>query len=161
MRINRYNVLMQEEKIPQLVKEGTTLYPELQGITSPGDAVRIMSDVFCLDKNIEENVYLIALGSQGRVLGFFHLNKGCVDCSMVDVRGMMVRLLLCNAASFLIVHNHVSGDATASKEDFYMTERLKRVSDIMGIRFLDHIIIGEQYRYFSFQEEVWSKDETG
>ncbi len=41
-----------------------------------------------------------------------------------------------------MVHNHPSGDATPSKEDFEMTKALKKSSSLLGINFLDHIVIG-------------------
>lgn len=157
MRIIKLGVLMNEKKLPVLVKESAVLYKGLGRITSPAEAAQVMSDVFLLDRQIAEELYLIALNSRGKPLGFFQLNKGCVDNSPVDVRGMMVRLLLCNASSYIVVHNHVSGDTTPSQEDFCVTERLKQASELMGIHFLDHIIIGEQHQYFSFQQNVWQK----
>ncbi|RLB70558.1 MAG: hypothetical protein DRH07_08370, partial [Deltaproteobacteria bacterium] len=47
-----------------------------------------------------------------------------------------------SAAAVLFVHNHPSGDPTPSREDIEITKRLKEVGDLMGVRVLDHIIIG-------------------
>ena len=57
-----------------------------------------------------------------------------------------------NAASIIISHNHPSGDTTPSKEDINITKRIKEAGDIIGIKLLDHIIIGDK-NYLSLKEE--------
>jgi len=47
-----------------------------------------------------------------------------------------------SAAAVLFIHNHPSGDPTPSREDIEITKRLKQIGDLMGVRVLDHIIIG-------------------
>ena len=56
-------------------------------------------------------------------------------------------LILMNAAGFICAHNHPSGDQTPSSEDQQLTTRLKQAADIIGIRMLDHVIIGESGHY--------------
>ena len=56
------------------------------------------------------------------------------------------------AAAVIFVHNHPSGDPTPSKEDIEITRRLREVGDVMGVRVLDHIIIGKG-RYVSFVDD--------
>lgn len=158
MRIVKLNVLMDKEKVPMLVKEKAVLYENVRQIASGEDVAQIMTDVFLMDRSITEEIYLIAINNRGKPIGFFQLNKGCIDNCTMDVRGMMVMLLLCNASSFIIVHNHVSGEIIPSSDDFDVTERVKLVAEIMGIHFLDHIIIGAGYEYFSFHENIWSKE---
>lgn len=48
-----------------------------------------------------------------------------------------------NAPRIVLVHNHPSGDAMPSDEDFRMTDRIHECADVMGIRLIDHVIIGE------------------
>lgn len=48
-----------------------------------------------------------------------------------------------NAPGIILVHNHPSGDPTPSDEDFRMTDRIHECADVMGIRLIDHVIIGE------------------
>jgi len=52
----------------------------------------------------------------------------------------------------LLVHNHPSGDPTPSSEDHEITARLKEGSELLGIRILDHVIIGNP-RHFSFADQ--------
>ena len=50
-----------------------------------------------------------------------------------------------NCLYLSLIHIYPSGDATPSKDDFYITEKIKKSSEIMNIDFLDHIIIGDQF----------------
>jgi DNA repair protein RadC len=59
---------------------------------------------------------------------------------------------LSSAAALLLIHNHPSGDPTPSKEDFEITNRLKEASELLGIRLLDHVIIGDP-RHYSFADQ--------
>ena len=56
-------------------------------------------------------------------------------------------LLLANAAAFVLVHNHPSGDPAPSAEDRAITTRLKECADLFGIRLLDHVILGHGAYY--------------
>ena len=47
------------------------------------------------------------------------------------------------APKIILVHNHPSGDATPSKNDFILTERLYEATEIIGIELLDHVVIGD------------------
>lgn len=159
MRIPIVDVLMNEDRAPVLVKKQTRLYKDLQRIRDPKDVARIMTDVFQMDRQITEVVYLIALDNKGMPLGFFFLNQGVINRSQVDVRGIFIRLLLTNAANFILVHNHTSGEEEPSKADFLVTKNIRKMSELMDVEFCDHIIIGDG-RYFSFLKEVWSKKKT-
>jgi DNA repair protein RadC len=161
MRIIQSEVYMGEDKMPVLVKHPAKLYKPLQHLSSPEDVVQVMSDVFQADRQIAEQVYLIALDNRAKPLGFFLLNRGTVSKSLVDIRGMMISLLLCNAASFILVHNHVSGEVIPSQEDGILTENVKQAAQLLEIQFCDHIIIGENRNNYSFCRECWQKEKIG
>ena len=61
-----------------------------------------------------------------------------------------MRLCLCGASSFMLIHNHPSGECTPSNEDIQITKRLEECGKLMNIELIDHIIIGDGY--FSFKE---------
>lgn len=136
MRIPIVDVLMNEDRAPVLVKKQTRLYKDLQRIRDPKDVARIMTDVFQMDRQITEVVYLIALDNKGMPLGFFFLNQGVINRSQVDVRGIFIRLLLTNAANFILVHNHTSGEEEPSKADFLVTKNIRKMSELMDVEFL-------------------------
>lgn len=158
MHIIEAEVHMDEQKKPVLKEDPTKIYEPLQCLSCPADVVQVMTDVFEIDREIAEMVYLIALDNRGKPLAFFLLNRGTVNRSLIDIRGMMVNLLLCNAAAFIIVHNHVSGEVIPSVEDGRVTERIKSAAELLDIEFCDHIITGENKKYYSFRRESWKKE---
>jgi len=56
-----------------------------------------------------------------------------------------------SAAAIILVHNHPSGDPTPSSEDINITRRLREAGELMGVKVLDHIIIGDG-TFVSFTE---------
>lgn len=152
MRIKKADVLMNSDKVPVLIQKKGTNYPDAARLDSPANVTRVMTDVFLINRQIGETVYLIAMDIKGNPLNFFCVNKGTVNASLVDVRGIMIRLLLSNAASFILVHNHVSGETEPSQEDIAVTKKISEASKIVGVAFCDHIIVGDSYSFYSFRE---------
>jgi DNA repair protein RadC len=70
----------------------------------------------------------------------------------VHPREVFVPVIEESAAAIILVHNHPSGDPTPSAEDVAITHRLREVGDLMGVRVLDHVVIGHG-RYVSFTDE--------
>ena len=71
---------------------------------------------------------------------------------MVSIRSIFSRAILCNANSIIVAHNHPSGIVKPSHEDISITRRIKEASEILDIKLIDHIIIGED-SYYSFKNE--------
>ena len=57
-----------------------------------------------------------------------------------------------SAASVILLHNHPSGDPTPSPDDARLTLRLCAAADVLDLPLLDHLIVGDEHRYFSFRE---------
>jgi DNA repair protein RadC len=74
----------------------------------------------------------------------------CVDCvsvgslnqSIVHPREVFKTALISNAAALVLIHNHPSGDPSPSSEDIAITRRLKEAGDLLGIKVVDHVIVG-------------------
>ena len=79
------------------------------------------------------------------------LFRGTFNHSPASPREIFIEALRYHAASIVLVHNHPSGDPTPSVEDRRTTVRIQEAGAMLGIRLLDHVIIGEQ-AYFSFKE---------
>ena len=85
------------------------------------------------------------------------ISHGSVNESMAYPRDILRPALVHAAWGFILVHNHPSGDPSPSDADFRMTRRVREASEIVGIKFLDHVIIGapsdsRALPYFSFRE---------
>ncbi len=101
---------------------------------------------------IDREVFVIvALDSKNRMIGFHPVAIGSLTTSVVHPREVFKPLVLQNAAAFIAIHNHPSGDPAPSREDRLTTDRMARGSETLGIRLLDHVIIGDQ-DYFSFAD---------
>ena len=100
----------------------------------------------------QENMKLLMLNSKAMLIGECDISKGTVNASLITPRELFIEALQKNAVAIVIMHNHPSGDPSPSQEDIYTTTRIKEAGDLIGIRLLDHIIIGNNC-YISFREE--------
>ena len=97
--------------------------------------------VCCLDaKNVSIGVNIVSIGS--------------LTLSIVHPREVFKPAILGNACAIIAVHNHPSGDPTPSVEDRTLTTRLREAGDVLGIRLLDHLILGDD-RLYSFADQGW------
>ena len=99
-----------------------------------------------------EKFKVIYLDSAGQIIGDENLFEGTLNTSSVYPREIVKSAVSKNAASLIFVHNHPSGDSTPSESDKAITEDLVYACNLVQIKVLDHIIIGDN-RYFSFTDE--------
>ena len=71
------------------------------------------------------------------------VSRGTVNCSAVSPREIFIKAVRYGAASFVVIHNHPSGDPTPSDPDLKFTELLRKLGDMMNIKLIDSIIIGD------------------
>jgi DNA repair protein RadC len=83
------------------------------------------------------------LDNRHRVLKFDELFRGTIDGTSVYPREVVKEALLVNAAAVILAHNHPSGVAEPSQADERITKRLKSALDLVDIRLLDHLIVGD------------------
>ncbi len=98
----------------------------------------------------EEEVHVAFVNAKNAVMAAECLQRGTVDQSVVYVRKVIERALAHKASGFIVVHNHPSGDPTPSDQDQELTRTLKAAAATVGLRFLDHLIVGET-EPFSFK----------
>lgn len=108
-----------------------------------------------MDGMSEEYVYCFALDNKCKLNGVFEVSHCTVNASMVSPREVFQKLLALNAANFILVHNHPSGDATPSKKDIDVTERMKQCGALLDVPLIDHIIIGNYGSVYSLAEREW------
>ncbi len=98
----------------------------------------------------DEEVHVAFVNARNAVIGTECLQRGTVDQSVVYVRKVIERALANKASGFVLAHNHPSGDATPSDHDRQLTQAVKAAAASVGLRFLDHLIIGDSAP-FSFK----------
>src|SRR5258707_90132 len=80
------------------------------------------------------------------------VSEGTLTTALVHPREVFAPAIRDRAAALILVHNHPSGDPTPSSEDVALTDRLRQVGEVVGIRVLDHVVVG-QGRYVRLAEE--------
>lgn len=100
----------------------------------------------------KKEVFLtLLLDAKNRVIREIQVSEGSLTASIVHPREVFTPVIRESAAAVLFVHNHPSGDPTPSREDIELTNRLRQAGEVMGVRVLDHIIIGNG-DYVSFTD---------
>ncbi len=104
-------------------------------------------------RDLKKEVFLtLMLDSKNRVLRELQISEGSLNASIVHPREVFQPVIRESAAAVLFVHNHPSGDPEPSREDLELTTRLRDAGALMGVRVLDHIIIGSG-RYISLADQ--------
>ena len=124
-----------------------------------GQRVRTSHDVFRhywpLMRGLRREVFMVVLlDGKNAIIRDVTVSVGSLTLSVVHPREAFVPAVRESAAAVIFVHNHPSGDPEASPEDRSLTKRLVSVGEVMGIRVLDHVIIGDG-RYVSFADLGW------
>ena len=132
----------------EMIKEGSMLCG-MRRFSGPGEAAEMIRP---LVKNRDRELMLVlSLDSKLQPMALEIVAVGGVDYCAVDVKNMFKHALLNNASYLICFHNHPSGVSEASRDDILITKRIQKAGDILGIRLLDHIIIGSA-DYFSLKE---------
>lgn len=105
---------------------------------------------------VQEHFYCIYLDNKKKVIKDKLLFIGTLNHSIVHPREVFKNAYLCSASSIILVHNHPSGNVIPSKQDLDITKNLIAVGSILGIKVVDHVIIGKN-NYYSFLEngDIW------
>ena len=94
---------------------------------------------------------MVMLDAKNRVMREARVSEGILTASLVHPREVFAPAIREAAAGIVVVHNHPSGDPEPSPEDHEVTARLCAVGELVGIRVLDHVVIGDGC-YVSFLE---------
>jgi len=95
---------------------------------------------------------LLMLDGKNRIYADYLVSEGCLTSSIVHPREVYIQAIRNSAASVIFLHNHPSGDPSPSPEDVDITKRLVAAGELIGIKVLDHIIMGEK-EYVSFADK--------
>jgi DNA repair protein RadC len=123
----------------------------------PGEPVRDAASIYAhfrgrLPQLDREMFLAVLLDGRNRLRAEVCVSEGTLTTALVHPREVFAPAIRDRAAALILVHNHPSGDPTPSSEDVALTERLRQVGEIVGIRVLDHVVVG-QGRFVSFAEE--------
>ncbi len=128
---------------------------------STGTKISSSADLFrhfhALVRDLKHEIFkVILLDAKNTVMKEATVSEGSLTVSIVHPREVFALAVRESAAGVIFLHNHPSGDPTPSAEDRRLTDRLVTAGEVLGIRVLDHVVIGDG-RYVSFADEGWIK----
>ena len=126
---------------------GGTSVMEVQEVTCAEDVAKIFMNDLRFEK--KEHFKTVLLNTKGKIIHIDQVSIGDLSTAPVHPREVFSSAIKRSASAMILVHNHPSGDPTPSGEDLALTERIKRAGELLGIRILDHIVIGDG-DYYSF-----------
>ncbi len=112
-------------------------------IKMPQDVANILMEELKYEKR--EIVKVIILNIKNIVLKIVNITVGSTNFAVLEPKDVLIEAIKMQAPKIILVHNHPSGNATPSKEDFEITKKIYQCAKLMGIELLDHIVIGERY----------------
>lgn len=103
-------------------------------------------------KDLKKEMFRCALlDTKNKIIRDEVVSIGSLSASIVHPRDTFKAAIRESAAAVIFIHNHPSGDIKPSQEDILLTRRLVQAGEVLGIRVLDHIIVGDG-THFSFRE---------
>lgn len=117
----------------------------------PEAAVKVMADM--LEDYDREVVAIVNLQTDGKPINMNVVSMGALDQSIAHPREILKSTILSNASAIMLVHNHPSNKLQPSMDDIATTARVKQLCDLIGVKFLDHIIVGPGRDYYSFHQK--------
>jgi DNA repair protein RadC len=131
--------------------EGRVIRVPSLALSTPREAARILSP-FIADQPVEL-VGVACLSTRHRLLAWHIASRGTRDATPISIPDVFVPACVTpGTTAVIVVHNHPSGDPAPSQDDVLLTARLRVAGDVLEIALLDHLIVGEDTRYFSFRE---------
>jgi len=131
-----------------VVRERSPLTYSLSG---PSDAAKAAREL--IGHDLDREVFgILLVDTRNRVTAMHIVSIGSLNGSLVHPREVFKAAILGSAAGIILLHNHPSGDPNPSREDTELTRRLVEAGRLLGIEVLDHLVLGDEGRYFSFKE---------
>lgn len=119
-------------------------------ISSSKDAYEVLYP-YLADRQ-SETFYAAYLNQANKVLSVKQIGEGGISFTPVDIRMIFIKALEMGAVRFVVGHNHPSGTLKPSEADRTLTQKVAKSGEILDIKVLDHIIIGDK-GYYSFADE--------
>jgi len=122
-------------------------------VTSAEDAIEyVLHSLGALHDESNEHFFAVLLDIRNKVIGApIEVSRGSVSASVVDPADIVREACIHHASRIILIHNHPSGECDPSKEDIDTTAKITQALKYVGVRVLDHIIVGRSRQdYFSF-----------
>lgn len=139
MTENRLNKILSIREILKRIQDYRT--KELSSIRTTDDAINYFE--FLQDKQVEE-LWIAVLNTKNNVVLNRCISRGTLNMSVANPREIFNVAVKNMASAIILAHNHPSGYAMPSSEDIQLTKKVMKLSEMLGINFLDHVIIAKK-----------------
>lgn len=140
----------------KIVQEANSLYG-MKSFDTPNMAANLVAKLVA---DTDRELFLVmSLNAALQPIAVEVVAMGGIDSCCVDLRNVFKHALLCNASGIICFHNHPSGRVVPSLEDCRLTKKIYRAVKILNLKLYDHIILGRDGDFFSFQAEHVLEDE--
>lgn len=121
--------------------------PERRPLTRPAEVARYLTLRYRVRD--QEVVGALFVDSKNRLIGEREVFRGTLDRAVADPREVLKESLLRGASGVILFHTHPSGDPSPSTEDMLFTRRMEQACELVGVRLVDHLILGGAGRWTS------------
>ena len=142
-RISLYRVRLEKDR--DLIKERRAI-----GIAAPEEIVEVIRPIF--DGMDREQFVVLYLNMKLHPIGVEIIAIGGSYACNVEIKNVFKGAIVANAVAIAVAHNHPSGVPKPSEGDFALTRQIAWAGEILGIRLIDHVIIGEDI-FYSMKKE--------
>lgn len=124
--------------------------PDRQPMSRPGAVARYLNLQFATPG--QEVMGALYLDARNGLMGEQEIYRGTLNRAAVEPRAVLKEGLLRDAAGFVLFHTHPSGDPSPSAEDLAFTRRVAQSGELLGLRLVDHLILGAGDRWVSLRQ---------
>lgn len=150
---------MESQRIPvihlQVVRDKTIEYGQ-NNLSSPEKAAQWVKDI--LGERDREYLVVCALDNRMKPTSVEIVGIGNCNSCIFSIPEIFKMALLSNSSAIFLFHNHTSGEVEPSLEDELCTDKVRKAGELLGVEVKDHIIIGNDGRFFSFSEHNWKRE---
>ena len=120
-------------------------------LNHPQAAAAFLFEHLEVHRSPQERMRVLYCDARNRLIAHQVAFVGTLNRCNVEPRPILQGALLCNAAGFVLTHNHPSFDPSPSAEDLAFTRRLAKASELVGVQLVDHIITGGEGEWISLR----------
>lgn len=124
--------------------------PQREPMNDPGAVARYLALRFMTPG--QEIMGALYLDTRNRLMGEQEIYRGTLNRAAVEPRAVLKQALARDAAGFVLFHTHPSGDPSPSAEDLAFTRRIAQSGELVGVRLVDHLIIGATSSWISLRQ---------
>jgi DNA repair protein RadC len=126
--------------------------PDRQPLRAPAEVARFLALRY--QRRDQEMMGALFLDARHRLMGECEVFRGTIDRAAVEPRQILKEGLLRDATGIVLFHTHPSGDPSPSAEDILFTRRMAAAGELVGVRLIDHLVLGNGGRWVSLRQEA-------